>query len=222
MLEEMDLLWDAIKTNNFSAMSIILPKTSTVHKNALLNTSAIMGLKSAVLLLAQTCSQNSINEAFQKAALYRAYDTAQALLPLANHGFGSCLFAVSMNDDTAQCLHFTKLLIPKCSVDEISISLASAIKHRHFHMSECLLPYADPKWNNSEALAWSLLTKNEHLVDVLYPLSEPMYVVKHLGPTSEHVAKIQQRIDAERTKTTLLDEVCSSPLTQSNTKKNKI
>lgn len=69
-----------------------------------------------------------------------------------------------------------------------------------------LLPHCDPTAHNSKALQYASVNGNPELVDLLYPVSNPvdaMNTLKKISTDSNDWMMIEQRIEAERIKDVL-------------------
>lgn len=96
-----------------------------------------------------------------------------------------------------------------------------------FHNNEkavgFLLTHGDPKEGNNYALRCAVRNKNQHMFDLLYPLSNPIEALRALREDEvEHswVEMLAERIDQDRLRGTLLN--ATQPLQRTNAVARKI
>lgn len=92
-------------------------------------------------------------------------------------------------------------------------SLVQAVKENRSEVVkqvEILLPHSDPKTSNSKPLQWASVNRNAEVLDLLYPLSDPLVALEALQKISTDAQDwmlLFDRIEAERLNSVLQHHV---------------
>lgn len=82
-----------------------------------------------------------------------------------------------------------RLLIPVSNPKDYNTALVFACGRDSVECVKLLLEVADPLYNHSQALQSAVINKNQEIVDLLYPLSDPDAALKHLLNTFKHTLR---------------------------------
>lgn len=104
-------------------------------------------------------------------------------------------------------------VLPWCETDDRHNYFLSLIEHAEIGTIRAVAPCCDCMYKNSFALQMAVVHHRDDVVDLLYPLSNgplAMEDLKKVGYPDKIFHRLQEHIDAEQLRTTLLQEISES------------